>query len=272
MSRRNLHQILKENDIEVDTLELLLLAHNERELYGLQVPRLRAMQIWHQLQNLFSQTSYWPILTFDKLEAQNCLNLSPEDFYQKTTAEVINLAETLDIDLWLKKQAEENPFTYQDPPRCPPEQFKDSDNWWCHRNGVGFLNTASYNDWGIPVPDHNFLILVPVKEAWHIAAALKLHVWNNGLLYPWEEEQVVHTALFKKWQDKYGAELLSICPDTSNSLEFKVTKPPQDRTEALKLAWEQFVYCDDVINQGAYSLDHLAESLIGTDRWVFWWD
>jgi len=229
------------------------------------------VEIWHQLRNLFSKTGHWPVLIFDKREAQDSLDLSPEDFYQKTTDEFISLAETLDIDLWLKTQAEKH-MTYQNPPRCPPERFKERDNWWHHRDGVGFLNIASYNNWGMPVPDHNFLILVPVKEAWHVAAALKLHVWNNGLIYPWKEELIVHTALFKKWHYKYGAELVSICPDTSNSVEFKVTKPPQDRTEALKLAWEQFVYCDDVINQGANSLDHLAESLIATERWVFGWD
>jgi hypothetical protein len=55
-------------------------------------------------------------------------------------------------------------------------------------------------------------------------------------------------------------------------LEFIVSRPPTAIEGALKLAQEHFVYCADVIYQGAGTLDRLVESLIDSNRWVFWWD
>lgn len=269
---QNIRLILKENDIEFDALELLE-STNVQNIYGFKVYRNHAVQVWHKLRNLWNKTSYWPVLFFDKLEVQNLLCLDKK-FYRKTRDEIINLAEALDIDLWLKRRAKKYSI-YQNPYRCPPEQFKESDNWGWHSNASGFLNIASYNDWGIVVPDYHLMVLIPVEQKWQVAATLALRVWNNGMSHQKIEaaqEEEVHAALIKKWEYEYGAELLSVYPDTSNSLEFKVMRPPKERTEALRLAWEQFVYCDDIIYQGASSLDHLAESLIGNERWVFGWD
>jgi hypothetical protein len=76
-------------------------------------------------------------------------------------------------------------------------------------------------------------------------------------------------AVQKRWHWKFGAEVVCIADDV---VEMTVSRPPTDRTSALELAREQYVYCEDLVVQGTLTLERLAASLLGAKKWFFWWD
>jgi hypothetical protein len=55
-------------------------------------------------------------------------------------------------------------------------------------------------------------------------------------------------------------------------VECVVTKPPTDRNAATNLAWEQYWYCVDIVEQGCESVSNLAATLLNSPYWYFWWD
>ncbi len=77
------------------------------------------------------------------------------------------------------------------------------------------------------------------------------------------------SALLKHWYERYGAEVMGM---TSDTIEMQVARPPRSSDEALQLAFEQYVYSPDIVDQGAGGLDHLAALLLGGTVWYFWWD
>jgi hypothetical protein len=52
----------------------------------------------------------------------------------------------------------------------------------------------------------------------------------------------------------------------------RVARRPATREAALELAREQYLYCNDIVDQGTGSLSGLAASLTTDDWWFFWWD
>jgi hypothetical protein len=52
----------------------------------------------------------------------------------------------------------------------------------------------------------------------------------------------------------------------------RVANPPTTKEDALKLAEEQFVYCEDIVTQGTETIENLAAGLINAKKWYFWWD
>ena len=47
---------------------------------------------------------------------------------------------------------------------------------------------------------------------------------------------------------------------------------PATKEEALALAWEQFVYCPDIVTQGTETVEVLAAALLNGPVWLFLWD
>jgi hypothetical protein len=78
-----------------------------------------------------------------------------------------------------------------------------------------------------------------------------------------------HAAIFKYWQEKFGASVACIADDV---IELTVIRPAATRDEALALARQQYVYCADIVDQGVGSIEALAATLIGSTVWYFWWD
>lgn len=71
------------------------------------------------------------------------------------------------------------------------------------------------------------------------------------------------------WRDRYGARIASMTDDV---VEFTVDAPPSTQQQAYALAWEQYAYCADIVDQGTQTLSNLAAGLIDADAWFFWWD
>lgn len=107
------------------------------------------------------------------------------------------------------------------------------------------------------------IALVPTDDWTTIPAHLRWGGWNDC---PHSE---YHVAALRAWRDRFDAELVGLDFDTMN---LRVTRPPRTRPEALELAREQYVYCNDIVDQGLDTLSNLAASLMANDWWYFWWD
>jgi hypothetical protein len=102
-----------------------------------------------------------------------------------------------------------------------------------------------------------------VDESWKIPAELKYGGWNEC---PYPE---VHCALWRYWQEKYGAHIIGV---SSDIIEAYVEKPPTTQEEAMALAQEQYLYCADIVDQGTETVANLAAALLNSKLWFFWWD
>jgi hypothetical protein len=105
--------------------------------------------------------------------------------------------------------------------------------------------------------------LAAVEKPWHLPAILKYGGWNEC------PEPEVHCAFHRQWLDRYGAEITGM---SGSVIECVVSKPPSDREAATVLAWEQYWYCSDIVEQGCESVANLAATLLNSPYWYFWWD
>jgi hypothetical protein len=108
-----------------------------------------------------------------------------------------------------------------------------------------------------------YLGLAFIERPWQLPAILKYGGWNDC------PEAEVHCAFYRKWQERFGAEITGMSGDV---VECAVKNPPGDQEEATALAWEQYWYCTDVVEQGCGSVLNLAATLINSSYWYFWWD
>lgn len=69
------------------------------------------------------------------------------------------------------------------------------------------------------------------------------------------------------WYEKYSAVPAVIGHDT---LEF-IAKPVE-KNDAMALAMEQYVLCPDIVDQGIGTVGALADTLMQSSVWFFWWD
>jgi hypothetical protein len=107
------------------------------------------------------------------------------------------------------------------------------------------------------------IILVPVKHAWEVPARLAFGGWNEC---PMPDEQCT---VLREWEKTFGAVPFAL---TSDVLELMATRLPVSKEEALALAKDQYIYCSDIVDQGIGSEEALAESLLESKLWFFWWD
>jgi hypothetical protein len=103
---------------------------------------------------------------------------------------------------------------------------------------------------------------VQIAEPWQLPAALRFGGWNDC------PEPEIHSAMFMRWQEKYAAQIVSISGDV---VECLVGRPPTEREVALELAWEQYLFCYDIVEQGCQTVANLAAALLNSDYWHFWW-
>ena len=103
---------------------------------------------------------------------------------------------------------------------------------------------------------------IPIKNPWEVFAWLPFGGWNEC---PANEE---HMAVAKYWFEKYGAIPALMTHDV---LEYSLPAPvSQER--AMEVAWEQFTYCSDIVEQGVGTIGRLADGLTKSHYWYFWWD
>ncbi len=107
------------------------------------------------------------------------------------------------------------------------------------------------------------IALIPTDDPTAIPAYMRYGNWNEC------PPPAFHVAAVRAWRERYGAELVGLGADVMN---LRVARRPATRDEALELARAQYVYCNDIIDQGVASYCGLAAGLMASDWWFFWWD
>lgn len=103
----------------------------------------------------------------------------------------------------------------------------------------------------------------PSSDPTEIPAYLPFGGWNACPMPEW------HVAALRYWREKWGARLIGISHDV---LELRVEQRPKTRDAAIALAQEQYDYCADIVDQGVGDIATLAQYLMVSDWWYFWWD
>ena len=117
-------------------------------------------------------------------------------------------------------------------------------------------------DTGRP-PEEIFITILPTENPWHAPIYLRFGGWNAN------PPPDIHAAAFRHWATAFGAVPVVI---QSDIVEFYVETPPSGRDAARALAREQYIYCNDIVDQGVGDLSTLAALLDGGSFWYFWWD
>jgi hypothetical protein len=114
-----------------------------------------------------------------------------------------------------------------------------------------------------------YLAELPTPRGWEAPAFFDFGGWNSC------PPPAQHVGRLHQWHDRFGAEVVAILRD---QIELRINRPPVDRDTCLRLAYEQYEYCPDLLDQGAghglydASLAELGRLLWGRRQWVFWWD
>lgn len=248
-------------------------------VHRLTVPGTEAIPTWKRLRKLVESAGHWPVLlgTDEDLEL---LEENFEDMEGKTPAKIVQQAEKVDpaalFDDWQETAVENCHAAAKD--------FEDDDKV---REKYERMAVQEAPFQGLPrgdwpddaEPSDDFLIpydvltkkplesvyvgLVPTVTCWEVPAFLKFGSWNAC---PHPEH---HVAIMRYWHGQYGAEVVGI---THDIVEMLVARPPRSRKRALELAREQYLYCEDIVDQGTRTLDNLAATLLYGESWYFWWD
>jgi Domain of unknown function (DUF4253) len=108
-----------------------------------------------------------------------------------------------------------------------------------------------------------YIALIPTDDWTTVPAHLRWGGWNAC---PRAE---FHVAALRSWRDRFGAELIGL---SSDRMDLRVERRPDTREQALELAREHYVYCNDIVDQGEGTLSNLAACLFADNWWNFWWD
>ena len=125
-----------------------------------------------------------------------------------------------------------------------------------------YLN--EYIDSDTSHPFEEILILeIPTRKPWEIPGYIPMGGYNEC---PAPDTQIAES---EYWYRNYRAIPTVI---TANSIEFMAEAPPQNFQDAEKLAYEQYLFCNEVVSDGAGSLRKLASILKDSTVWSFWWE
>jgi hypothetical protein len=89
-------------------------------------------------------------------------------------------------------------------------------------------------------------------------------VETDGINYDITNDSLIK--IVKKFDEKYSLELIGASGDWC---DFYVNSEPKDWNEFAK---EVYKVCPDVVDQGAGTVEALADEMKKTKRLYFWWD
>ncbi len=212
-----------------------------------------AIRSLEELRYRFTTTGEYPFLIGDADELERIKELP--DFNLGTSSSLIHASAEIRIEDWIAKKRKE-----ADEDELSPEEFLGE--WPGEILEKGSIRI--HKDIGTDefLPDV-YIGLAKLEQPWQLPAVLRYGAWNDC---PHPE---VHAAFHRRWQERYGAEIVSMSGDV---VECTVRNPPRDQAAAMALAMDQYWYCMDIVHQGCESVSNLAATLMNSDYWFFWWD
>jgi hypothetical protein len=228
------------------------------EFTTLEVSGSDAVRLLEEYRSRYRSTGQYPFMIGDRKELE-LLEEQAEDAEQDS-AEIIRVSLAIDAGAWIAKEREQR--------RADAEEWGYSS----HEELLGEWPVKAVDQGSITlhkdirsgkIKPKVYLGLVKIEQPWHLPAVIHFGGWNAC---PSAEE---HCAIHRSWQERFGAEIMGMSGDT---VECAVRNPPRDRKAVLDLAWEQYWYCTDIVDQGCESISNLAATLLNSPYWYFWWD
>ena len=233
-----------------------------------------AVNLWFTLRDIRQQTGHWPVV----LGTDNDLHFLREEGQLNAHK---NIPDLIAHEL----QTSPNVLFERQPDAMGDEeyeagedykQFKQARERWQQITSEAIQTVQgmpdAYDPYFFHIPRNAktdegyprvYVGLVPTLNSWEIPAYLRFGSWNAC---PRPE---LHVSALKYWHDIYGVEVVGISHDVIETL---CTRLPARREDAESLAFEQYQYCPDIVDQGTGTLAKLAEGLQVSEKWYFWWD
>jgi hypothetical protein len=219
----------------------------------LKIPGTAAIETLELRRGSYHQTGEYPFLIGKEEELRRIREGA--EFNDRTIDDLVRESLSLDLSNWLserREEAEEYEFSEEDILGDWPGEVSEKGSISLH------LDVLSRQ-----IENEVLLGLAKINQPWQLPAVLKYGAWNDC---PAPE---VHCAFHRKWQSEFGAEIVGMSGDV---IECVVKNPPRDKAAAIDLAWQQYWYCADIVEQGCESVSNLAATLIHSKYWYFWWD
>jgi hypothetical protein len=214
------------------------------------------MDAWEALRSVRAP-GWWPVVVGDSEEEARVAEMT--QYAEDTSAKILDVAAGLDEDDALAARRVELDEIYEEAANDP--SFDLVGQWPPDAEPTSTftlpLDVVSQR------PRPTVIVLVPAADPAEVPAVVHFGGWNAC---PGPE---LHVALHRRWQARYGAELVGMSADV---IEMRVARPPKTRDEAMALANEHYAYCEDIVHQGVESLSNLAATLLDGTVWFFWWD
>lgn len=248
-----LRKALEEEGIDASSLSPF--PGSSDDLYLLRARPEEAMDQWERLRRLVTQTGRWPVIGGDDGD----LEVHRENLELSGRSSPVALgdvrcllrhAEAIDPARWVREKNGGAPLPASQ--RRPPDEQEDR----ATLEGILLKRGLTAGS------ESRFVALTPTDRCWETPAHLRFGGFNACPAPP------VQVALWRRWGDLYGAEIVAICRDMVLA---RVSRPPADPEAAFELAAEQHAYCPDLVS-GLGTIDALAGWLLGRDWWYFWWD
>ena len=229
-----------------------------------------AIPLWMALRNAFPRTGLWPLIRGpEKPEFEEYpIPLQPysvnEELFQAVLQERSerygDICEGLDPSRpWeqiVQAVDASGMYTFSGRP-LPPESFPTIEPQAAPRfHALG-------DSTGRKAPESIWFSIIETHDPTEIPMLTAFH---GGEDCPPPNAQV---EWLRRWRESHGA--VPACL-TSNYLECFVEHPPQNEQDSMRLAFEQWIFCKDIVSQGTQSIRNLAITLWKSPDWYFWWD
>jgi hypothetical protein len=285
MDRDTLVATLQHEGFDTSSFDQVAYA-GDTPIYSLTVPFADRAAAWLHLRRLVVQTAHWPVIMTDIQAIIDGYILSRAG----TPTQIFDRARECDPEAWLLDMG--NISSYPDAQwvidqvldaielehdglgddfvayaemRAETETALTSDTLWIENTASLTVDEQLGFDYAATIPDEwkpivLDIVFFPTTQWWEIPALISYYPADTG------SDPARHVSLLRRWSTRYGVELVSLGRD---SFTLRATRPPQDRAEALTLAWEHILYCEDI-----HILDVVprAVDIYRGAAWGFWWD
>jgi hypothetical protein len=213
-------------------------------------PRREPFASWVRLHAAHVQTGLWPFLVGPDLKEVDRQAIS-ELWYDAATEHdptAVTRGLALDVRAFLADQAEElevpDPATLTVDPAALAGAERQPQFAFTSRDTV--------------------IGLIQARHGWEVPGLLS---WSGAVNY--DLDGAHHVAVLRWWQERYGAELVTL---TRDQIELLVARPPRDPATMVQVAVEMLGYCPDLDVLGTGMVAVLANEVVPHRRWSFWWD
>jgi hypothetical protein len=264
--KESLSRALVANGLNPDSFAAVTPGEN---IFRGELPGGRVVEIWMNLARSASETKYWPIIRGEIEHDPHLVECDADAIL----AEVPN-GSVREVLKALTEQRQEQLSEIM--PEFAQATDLDELGRLVDIKGINLFGAYVEEPWPTEIPErvsfHTVtglkgkpaaVLLVRVEHSYEVPAYLGFGGWNEC---PAPELQV---AVLREWQKEYGAVPACI---TGDVLECAVLRPPQSEAEAMKLAAEQWIFCDDIVGQGTQTVRKLAMDIWRSPNWFFWWD